>query len=224
MEKTEGLEKLLAKKYGNTGAVIVQKGGNSVYEYYLNGCTRESPFHVFSVTKSILSILIGTAIDKGCIQSVEQKVLDFFPDYTIRKREKTIQDIIIRDMLTMTAPYKYKYAPYTKYFSSGDWVKASLDLLGGRGEIGKFRYAPVIGPTGVHTGGWGLVLKPFDMVKIGQLLLNEGEWNGHRLIRKEWIRESTTRKVQWKTFKYGYLWWIIDENEQSFAALSDGGI
>lgn len=282
MDKTEGLEKLLAKKYGNTGAVIVQKGESSVYEYYLNGCTRESPFHVFSVTKSILSILIGAAIDKGYIQSVEQKVLDFFPDYTIRKREKTIQNITIRDMLTMTAPYKYKYAPYTKYFSGDDWVKASLDLLGGRGEIGKFRYAPVIGPdifsgiiahatgktvldfakevlfepleikipgniefhnkeeqmefyksktaqgwvigpTGVHTGGWGLVLKPFDMVKIGQLLLNEGEWNGKRLIQKEWIRESTTRKVQWKTFKYGYLWWIIDENEQSFAALGDGG-
>ena len=49
-------------------------------------------------------------------------------------------------MMTMTAPYKYKYAPYTKYFTSEDWVKSSLDLLGGKGKIGEFRYAPVIGP------------------------------------------------------------------------------
>ena len=50
-------------------------------------------------------------------------------------------------MLTMTVPYKYHFfAPYIKYFTSSDWVKFSLDLLGGRGKIGVFRYAPLIGP------------------------------------------------------------------------------
>ena len=50
-------------------------------------------------------------------------------------------------MLTMTAPYKYRFfAPYIKYFTSNDWVKFSLDLLGGHGKIGTFRYAPLIGP------------------------------------------------------------------------------
>ena len=282
MEKTKRLEQLIKSKYGNTGAVIVQKGGDTVYEYYQNSCTKENPFHVFSVTKSIVSLLIGIAMDKGYIQSIEQPVLDYFPDYTTKKREKTIQNVTLRDMLTMTAPYKYKYAPYTKYFTSGDWVKASLDLLGGRGKIGEFRYAPVIGPdifsgilvntTGkqlldfanenlfeplgihipgdiefhnkeeqmefyksktvegwvkgpndVHTGGWGLVLKSYDMVKIGQLLLNNGNWNGKQLVSEEWICESTSQKVQWKNLKYGYLWWIIDEADQSYAALGDGG-
>lgn len=46
----------------------------------------------------------------------------------------------------MTAPYKYKFNPYIKYFTSDDWVNFSLDLLGGRGRVGKFRYAPLIGP------------------------------------------------------------------------------
>ncbi len=50
-------------------------------------------------------------------------------------------------MLTMTAPYKYRFfVPYIKYFTSSDWVKFSLDLLGGHGKIGVFRYAPLIGP------------------------------------------------------------------------------
>lgn len=43
---------------------------------------------MFSVTKSIFSVLIGIAIDKGYIESVDQKVLDFFPDYTVKRGEK----------------------------------------------------------------------------------------------------------------------------------------
>lgn len=51
-------------------------------------------------------------------------------------------------MLTITAPYKYKFAPYTyiKYFMSDDWVEFTLDVLGGKGQIGQFRYTPLIGP------------------------------------------------------------------------------
>ena len=54
----------------------------------------------------------------------------------------------------MTAPYKYRSTPYTKYFTGPDWVRFSLDLLGGKGPVGEFRYAPLIGPdilTGILT-------------------------------------------------------------------------
>ena len=59
-----------------------------LYENYFNECTVTSTFHVFSVTKSIISILIGIAVDKGYIESINQKVLDFFPDYTVKRGEK----------------------------------------------------------------------------------------------------------------------------------------
>ena len=84
-------------------------------------------------------------MDKGHIKNLEQKVLDFFPEYKIKKGEKTIQNITLKNLLTMTAPYKYKFNPYVKYFTSNDWVKFSLDLLGGKGKIGKFKYTPLIG-------------------------------------------------------------------------------
>ena len=58
----------------------------------------------------------------------------------------SIRNITLENLLTMTAPYKYKFAPYLKYFTSDDWVKFSLEQLGGKGQIGKFRYAPLIGP------------------------------------------------------------------------------
>ena len=65
--------------------MVVLKEGKLVYEKYFRECTRESQVHVYSVTKSIISILIGIAIDKGYIQSIDQKVLDFFPEYIVRK-------------------------------------------------------------------------------------------------------------------------------------------
>lgn len=144
--KKIGLEKIINSSYNNTVGIIVLKNGNTLYEKYFNECTATSPIHVFSVTKSIISILIGIAIDKGYIKSINQKVLDFFPDYEVKRGEKTIQNVTLKDMLTMTAPYKYKSEPYTEYFASHNWVNSSLDLLGGKGKIGEFRYAPLIGP------------------------------------------------------------------------------
>lgn len=286
MKKISELEELLAKDYNNTGAIVVTKGGKKVYEYYQDGCEANSPFHVFSVTKSIMSLLIGIAVDQGCISDIHMPVLDFFPEYEVKKREHTIQNVTLYDLLTMTAPYKYKSAPYTKFFSSSDWVKSSLDLLGGKGKIGDFRYAPVIGPDifsgiicnttgmrvldfanknlfkpleidipgdikfgdkkgqmefykskttrgwvvdpqGVHTAGWGLVLTIDDMSKLGNLMINDGAIESKQLISKEWIRECTEVKSEWITpvfrHKYGMLWWIIDEEEHSYAALGDGG-
>lgn len=140
------LEKTICTDYSNIAGITVHKNGRKYYENYFNGYTADTAFHVFSVTKSIVSALIGIAVDKGYIGSLDQRVLDFFPDYTPKRGEKTAQRVTIRDMMTMTTPFKYKSAPYTKYFTSESWVKSALDLMGGKGEIGQFRYTPLIGP------------------------------------------------------------------------------
>lgn len=145
-EKIAEMEQIIGTDYTNMAGMVIRKDGETVYENYFHGCTQTSRIHVSSVTKSILSILFGIALDKGYIGSVSQKVLDFYPEYMVKRGEKTIQHITIKDMLTMTAPYKYKWNPYTKYFTSADWVKFSLDVLGGKGAIGEFRYAPIVGP------------------------------------------------------------------------------
>ncbi len=144
-KQTASLENKIEKGYGNIAGIIVLKDDNAVYENYFNQCSENDPVHIFSVTKSIISMLFGIAIDQGCIKNPDEKIIDFFPDYHISKSEKIIQHITIRNLLTMTAPYKYKFNPYPKYFSSEDWVRSSLDFLGGNGKIGKFKYAPIIG-------------------------------------------------------------------------------
>ena len=145
--KIEELEQKINSQYGNTTGIVIIKDGIVSYEKYFKGCTAESRVHVYSVTKSVISILLGIALDKGYIKNIEEKVLDYFPEYKVKRGEKKIQNITLRDILTMTAPYKYRlFAPYIKYFTSSDWVEFSLDLLGGCGKVGTFRYAPLIGP------------------------------------------------------------------------------
>ncbi|WP_318626693.1 serine hydrolase [Paenibacillus polymyxa] len=65
-------------------------------------------------------------------------------------------------------------------------------------------------PQGTHTGGFGLHLRPMDMLKFGQLYLNEGGWEGRQIIQAETVRYSTrpflpAAKPQ-KAF-YGWHWW-----------------
>ncbi len=146
MNKLMKLENKIVDEYSNIAGIVILKNGEFVYENYFNSCTSNNKIHVFSVTKSIVSILVGIAIDKGYIKSVNQRVLEFFPNYKVRKNERNIQNITIKDLLTMSAPYKFKFNKYIKYFTSEDYVKFSLDLLGGRGTIGNFKYTPLIGP------------------------------------------------------------------------------
>lgn len=146
-KEIEGLEQIISSKYDNTTGVVIIKDGMVSYEKYFKGCTANSRVHIYSVTKSVVSILIGIALDKGYITDIEKKVLDYFPEYKVKRGEDTIQNVTLRDVLTMTAPYKYRFfAPYVRYFMSNDWVKFALDSLGGRGKTGVFRYAPLIGP------------------------------------------------------------------------------
>ena len=51
-------------------------------------------------------------------------------------------------------------------------------------------------PQGINTGGWGLYLKTEDLAKMGQLLLQKGEWNGKQLIPAEWVSEMSKKQVE----------------------------
>lgn len=144
-EKIKELEAAINSDYGNIAGIVVQKNGIKLYENYFNGSTAHNAIHVASVTKSVFSPLIGIAIDKGHIKGVDQKVLDFFLDYSVKAGEKTIKDVTIKNLLTMTAPYKYKTEPYEEFFASDNWVKSALDLLGGEEHTGEFMYSPIIG-------------------------------------------------------------------------------
>lgn len=150
-DKIKELDKMINKDYSNITGLVIQKNGTKIYEKYFNEYTIDNAVHVYSVTKSVVSTLIGIAIDEGNIKSVDQKVLDFFPYYSVNAGEKTLQEITIKNLLTMTAPYKYKTEPYEKFFTSLNPIEDALDLLGGEGSIGEFNYS-AIGGTHILSG------------------------------------------------------------------------
>ena len=140
----EKLHNLIKEQQPNICQVVAYKGNEKVYSDCWNNYKADDCTHIMSATKSIIALLIGIALDKGWIGSVDDKVLDYFPDYKAKRGEKTIYDVTIKHLLTMRAPYKCKGDPWTKVCSSGNWTYSSLDFLGGRkGLTDEFNYQTV---------------------------------------------------------------------------------
>lgn len=287
MNKTD-IEKYVREKEPNICQICVWQNGKEIYSEEWNGYRKTDCTHIMSATKSIAGLLTGIAVDKGMIRSTEEKVLSYFPDYVVKRGEKTIYDVTIRHLLTMRAPYKGKGDPWTKVCSSDNWTAASLDFLGGKkGITGEFDYRTVClhilsgilyratgmktvdfanqylfsplgiaehqnyyaknaeehkqftisrspkgniwfaDPEGLGTPGYGLCMSAADMAKIGQLCLNNGMWDGNRIISEKWISDMTSpREVESSLFRgmqYGFLWWIIHPDKNIYAAIGNSG-
>ena len=141
----EQLHRYIAGSTGNESnicQIYAIQDGRTVYDDCWRGFKTLDAMNVNSVTKGVMGLIAGIALDEGYIRSVDQKVMDFFPDYTVKRGEKTIYDVTVRHLLTMTAPYKGKSEPWKKVCTSQDFTLAILDYLGGRkGITGEFRYA-----------------------------------------------------------------------------------
>jgi CubicO group peptidase (beta-lactamase class C family) len=77
--------------------------------------------------------------------------------------------------------------------------------------------ARIFEPLGITTYDLGeskdgiigdIFLRPRDMLKFGLMYLNEGAWHGKQIVAPEWVKESTTPKMQVRPgLGYAYFWW-----------------
>lgn len=85
---------------------------------------------------------------------------------------------------------------------------AELNLFG---PLGIESYEWEIDPQGVHTGGYGMWMKPGDLLKFGQLYLQQGKWGQEQLISSERIMQSVRPYIMvdppWLG-GYGWHWWV----------------
>lgn len=75
------------------------------------------------------------------------------------------------------------------------------------------RYYMPLTPSGDAYMGGGVRFLPRDFMKLAQLYVNEGTWNGHKILTPEWTRRATSPLYKFsETSKssYGYLWWLLD--------------
>jgi len=79
-------------------SLVISKNDKVIYNSYFNQQGQDSLLNDQSLTKDVISTLIGIAIDKGYIKSVDEKVFDFFPEL-INDTDKRKQDITIRQIM-----------------------------------------------------------------------------------------------------------------------------
>jgi Beta-lactamase len=104
-------------------------------------------------------------------------------------------------------------------------------------DIEQYAHTHLFGPLGIRHYFWkrtplgvvdtegGLYLRAEDLAKIGLLYLNDGRWNGRRLMSSDWIKESLTPRIDAdEGFKYGYQWWLLPHGEPARLAWAARGM
>jgi len=249
MERLEAMRGLLAER--GMRSVAVAEGDSVIWSWHDAGGDRLSA--VYSVTKSVLSLLIGIAIRDGLIGSPDDRIADYLalpPD-----AHPGFASIRLRHLLSMTSGIDWPDfdKPYWAMRRSGDAVRFVLSRPVAHKPGTVFTYntggshllaailAAAAGSTvldyarrrlfeplgirrvkwnalhGIHEGGTGLHLTTADLLKIGMLTVQEGVWQGRRIVPAEWIRESTRPAskglAQYKPpifGRYGWHWWVAD--------------
>ena len=209
---------------------------------------------VRSVTKSIVGLLYGIALDQGLVAPPEAPLLPQFPEYPDLLTDPNRARLTVEHALTMTLgmewneslPYtdpanseiameraedRYRFIlerpivaePGTRWIYSGGST-ALIGALIERGtgktlpafarqalfgplQIGSFEWAA--GKDGVASAASGLRLSGRDLLRIGELVMGKGIWNGNRVVSESWIDASGRAAVPTGDgLHYGRLWYL----------------
>jgi CubicO group peptidase (beta-lactamase class C family) len=116
-------------------SMTIVRNGYVVADFYTNPLYPRGALHILhSATKSIVSALVGIAIDRGHIESVDVRVVDVFGDREIRNLDQRKQRLTIRDLLSMETglhsrdSYLYAHEGLFELQHTEDWLQFALDL------------------------------------------------------------------------------------------------
>jgi CubicO group peptidase (beta-lactamase class C family) len=256
-----------AWKEADLHAVLVARHGKLVFEHYFKGADErwgrplgtvtfspEVKHDLRSITKSVTSLLLGIAIDRGWVQGIDTPVLSLLPAYA-DLRSAAMDRITLRHLLTMSAGLKWdENVPYSnpenseiqmddapdpyRYvltrpvdtppgaiwnYSGGSTALISAVLHQATGKTEDVLAQELLfDPLGISDVAWvrypgngeplaasGLAMRPRDLAKLGQLVLDRGMWNGKQVISTAWIDASITPQIQGpQLYFYGYQWWL----------------
>jgi len=234
-------------------SLLVQRNGTLVAEEYFHGFEADSLHDVRSVTKTVISLLTGIAIEGGWIPSVESAVGPFLAPVVDSIRPE-LAAVPIRSFLMMSSGLDWheldRGSSYSEWWQSEDMIQFVVDLPIVHEPEARFIYntgashllsvvlSEATGSStldfarehlfeplgfsgsswlqenrGYYTGGMGLRITARDMVKIGQLVLDRGAFQGSSIVPESWIAASTASRIETEEAVpfcpgYGFLWWI----------------
>ncbi|EHK57350.1 serine hydrolase domain-containing protein [Allomesorhizobium alhagi] len=121
LDRAEALEPL--------ETVIVAQGGKILAERGYRGNSVETPTNIKSASKTVISALVGIAIDKGVLRGVDQKIAPILRSHLPEDPDPRIDEITISHLLSMQAGLGRTSGPnYGRWVQSRDWVRAALAM------------------------------------------------------------------------------------------------
>ena len=237
-------------------SITVVRHGHLVAERYYAGARADSLYALRSVTKSVISLLVGIAIHQGKIRDIDQTLSELFKP-PLPTPDATHGVITVGNLLTMTGGFLWNEGSNVTEYN--DWVlapdqveyilarpivaspgttfnynSAAVHLLSAILQVnagGTIAFADTyllkpLGITsrdweldnqGIPNGGAGLYLRPRDMAKLGQLIIQRGRSGNTEVVPSSWIDQSTQRHGgvydqlgAIGPLGYGDLWWLGD--------------
>ena len=240
-----------ARQMPRLRSLLISYGGELVLEEYFNGMTPRRAANVKSVSKSILSALVGIAISRGHIAGVDQPISAWYDERLGAPGDEGKRSITIGNLLSMQAGLETtSFRNYGAWVLSDDWVGFALErpmvsapgtrMLYSTGnthllsdiitrstgqstyEFAREVLAEPMGmtllpwprdPDGIYFGGNNMELTPRQMLRFGELYLNDGRIEGRQVVPTEWIDRSLEPRVRSsrnRERQYGYGWWLRD--------------
>ncbi|MBI3934450.1 MAG: serine hydrolase [Acidobacteria bacterium] len=108
-------------------SLLVSWRGELLLERYYNGARATRPANIKSAAKSVISALVGIAIEQGALEGVRQPIAAFFPDHLQGDNNSAKRVITIEDLLTMRSGLEStSNINYGAWVQSGNWVRHAL--------------------------------------------------------------------------------------------------
>ena len=250
--------------YKSAGFLII-KDGKILNEQYFNGYSDTSLTNSFSVSKTMLTMLLGKAIEDGFIKSLDQSIIDFLPEFI---DDSLAKSCTVGDLSSMTAGYDWSESYYlplnptakayygrdiTEQMLSRSFVKESgkeFEYLSGVTQLlgivvrraidkplSEYLSEKFWKPLGMRTPAYWALDNPDgmekayccvysnarDFAKFGQLILQDGKWNGKQLIDSSFV--ALMKSPNYGAFLpkeqpiYGYSLWLDYDHEAPFYSL-----
>ncbi len=160
--------------------LLVARRGTLVAEQYWNGMSARRDVNVKSASKSVISALVGIALREGVIDGLDQRVVEFFPEYVGEDADPRKREVTVRDLLTMRSGLEStSFENYGRWVAGDDWVRGVLEQPVVADPGGRFIYSTgsshllsailarasgsstlefarrhLFGPLGIEPGGW----------------------------------------------------------------------
>jgi CubicO group peptidase (beta-lactamase class C family) len=216
-----------AAKLPRLYSLLASQRGQLTIEYYAKGHGPTRLANIKSASKSVISTLVGIALERKHIPSLDTPIVRWFPELR-GEADSRKQRITVDHLLTMqTGLESTSGGDYGRWVASANWVRYVLTrpMVSDPGTTMEYSTgtshllsALLTKATGRSTHqfasevlGNEMQMTPPQMLALGELYLARGRAGGRQVVPAAWIDRSCTPRTRsrWDADReYGYGWWI----------------